>query len=178
MKNQVLETIQQRSSTRAYTKEELTNEQVQALVNAALQAPTARNNQELFFSVANTNSDVIQEMNAEMNAARGVEDPEKTFFYNAPLLILISARENVTFEGVDAGIAVQSIALAAQSMGLGSVIIGCVKPLLKGERKAYYNDKLGVPEEYSFEIAIAIGHIESTKVPHEYTEQGFVSYIK
>lgn len=178
MSNAVLETIKQRSSTRAYTNEPLTSQQIQTLVDAALQAPTARNSQELFFSVADTKSAVIQEMNAEFYSSRGVESNGKNFFYNAPLLVLISAKENVTFEGVDAGIAVQNIALAAHSMGIGSVIIGCVKGLLNGEKKAYYNEKLGVSDEYSFEIAVAVGHIENTKEPHAYQEEGFVKYIK
>lgn len=179
MSNQVLDAMQQRSSTRAYKNIPLTSEEIQALVNAALQAPTARNTQELFFSVADTKSALVQEMNAEFYAARGIEAEGKTFYYNAPLLIFISAKENVSFEGVDAGIAVQNIALAAQSMGLGSVIIGCVKMLLGNEeKKTKYFEQLGISEEYSFQIAIAIGHIENTKTPHEYSEEGYVKYIK
>ncbi len=39
----VLEAIEKRSSTRGYTDQRLTDEEIKALVKAGLQAPTARN---------------------------------------------------------------------------------------------------------------------------------------
>ena len=41
--NEVLKTIKERSSIRAYTDEKLTKEEINAVITAALQAPTARN---------------------------------------------------------------------------------------------------------------------------------------
>lgn len=43
--NEVLKTIKERSSIRAYTDEKLTKEEINAVITAALQAPTARNMQ-------------------------------------------------------------------------------------------------------------------------------------
>lgn len=177
MSNAVLENIKERSSTRAYTSQPLTKEQIQTLVDAALQAPTARNDQELFFTVMDGNSELLKEINADFYASRGVSNPTANFYYSAPLVILISARENYTFEDVDAGIAVENLALASESMGLGNVIIGCIKALLNGDKKAEYDAKLGIPEGYSFKIAIAIGYKGASKVPHEYNEATLVKYI-
>ena len=44
--NKVIETIQERSSTRGYTAEPLTQEELNILLHAGLQAPTAANRQE------------------------------------------------------------------------------------------------------------------------------------
>ena len=45
--NEVLKTISQRSSIRAYTAKKLTDAEIKALITAGLQAPTARNMQEV-----------------------------------------------------------------------------------------------------------------------------------
>lgn len=47
----VIEAIKKRSSTRGYTAEALTDAQLQALLHAGLQAPTAANKQEIHFTV-------------------------------------------------------------------------------------------------------------------------------
>lgn len=43
----VIEAIEKRSSTRGYTEEPLTNEELTALIRTGLQAPTAANKQEI-----------------------------------------------------------------------------------------------------------------------------------
>ena len=46
----VIDAIKERSSTRGYTAEPLTREQLDALIEAGLQAPTAANKQEIHFT--------------------------------------------------------------------------------------------------------------------------------
>jgi nitroreductase len=69
---------------------------------------------------------------------------------------------------VDAGIAVENMALAAESLGFGNLVIGCVYDALHGEKQAYFSEKLAIPEGYSFQIALAVGHKTDNKTPHEY----------
>jgi nitroreductase len=69
---------------------------------------------------------------------------------------------------VDAGIAVENMALAAECLGLGSVIIGCIYDAMHGEAQEYFSKKLQFPEGYSFQIALAVGHKTDNKTPHEY----------
>lgn len=47
--NEVLKAIAQRSSIRAYTAKKLTDTEIKTLITAGLQAPTARNMQEVHF---------------------------------------------------------------------------------------------------------------------------------
>lgn len=58
--------------------------------------------------------------------------------------------------------------LAAAGMGLGSVIIGCIAGVLTGEKKAYYDKMLAIPEGYSYKVALAVGVPATAKEPHEY----------
>ena len=69
---------------------------------------------------------------------------------------------------MDAGIAVQNMVLAAESLGLGTLIIGRVYDALHGEKKEYFSQALQIPEGYSFQIALAVGHKTDDKSPHEY----------
>ena len=146
----VLQVIERRSSTRGYTEQKLSGEELERLILAGLQAPTAANRQEVHISVVEGDNPVLQEI-----------ETVKSFYWGA----------------VDAGIAVENISLAAEGMGLGSLIIGCIKDALSGEKKEYFANALKFPEGYAYQIAIAIGHKAVGKKPHEYSVERNVSYV-
>lgn len=168
MSNQVLETIRQRSSARAYSAEKLTKTELDSILKAGLQAPTATNRQEIRFSVVSGDEPVLLELDEEKRRLRGQESQPHNFYYEAPVLIFLSAEEGFKWSEVDAGIAVQNMALAAESLGLGTLIIGCVYDALHGEKSKYFSQVLQIPEGYSFQIALAVGHKTDDKTPHEY----------
>lgn len=168
MSNQVLETIRQRSSARAYSAEKLTQAELDSILEAGLQAPTGMNRQEIRFSVVSGDHPILEELDEEKRRLRGQEKQPVNFCFGAPTLILLSAEDGFKWSSVDAGIAVQNMALAAESLGLGTLIIGCVYDALRGEKKEYFSRVLQIPEGYSFEIALAVGHKTDDKTPHEY----------
>ncbi len=169
----LFQTIQERSSIRAYTKEALTNSEIELLVKAGLQAPTARNEREIHISVAPADSAVVAEIQKALNP-----NASTTFYYDAPVLFFLSGKDDFKWSSLDAGIAVENMHLAAKGMGLGSLIIGCVDGVLTGEQKAYFDQKLGVPEGYSFRIAFCAGHPDTTKEPHTIDLAKDVNYVK
>ena len=71
----------------------------------------------------------------------------------------------------------RNIALAAESLGLGNVIIGVIKKALSCEKSEYFAKALKIPDGYEFEIAIAVGHKAAGKEPHKYELEKDVSYI-
>lgn len=81
---------------------------------------------------------------------------------------MLSAEEGFRWSQVDSGIAVQNMTLAAESLGLGTLIIGCIYDAMYGENREYYLEQLGIPDGYSFTIALAVGHKTDNKTPHEY----------
>ena len=168
MSNQVLETIKQRSSARAYSAEKLTQAELDSILEAGLQAPTATNRQEIRFSLISGDNPILEELDEEMRHLRGLEKQSNNFYYGAPSLIFLSAEDDFKWSKVDAGIAVQNMVLAAESLGLGTLIIGCVYDALHGEKKEYFSQALQIPEGYSFQIALAVGHKTDNKKPHEY----------
>lgn len=177
MSNQVLEVMKTRSSTRAYTDEALTESELDSVLEAGLQAPTGMNRQEIRFSVVRGDNPILTELDEEKRRLRGQEKQQHNFYYEAPVLIFLSAEDNFKWSKVDAGIAVQNMALAAESMGLGTLIIGCVYDALNGDKKEYFSRALQIPEGYSFEIALAVGHKADDKAPHEYDSKRQVTMV-
>ena len=162
MSNPVLCAIADRRSIRGYRTEQITKEQLNAILAAAVQSPSARNSQPWHFSVVQ-NTAIIKEVNDEANKLLERTDD---IFYCAPTAIFISCEASSRWGRLDCGIAVQTIALAAHSLGLGSVILGLPDAAFTGPRGAYFNQLLKFPEGYSFAVAIAIGEPTVTKEAH------------
>lgn len=177
MSNQVLSIIKERSSARAYTTEELSQKELETILEAGLMAPTGMNRQEIHFTVVKGDNPILAELDEEKRRLRGQERQPHNFYYEAPVLIFLSAEDEFKWNCVDAGIAVENMVLAAESLGLGTLIIGCVYDALHGERQEYFSEKLRIPEGYSFRIALAVGHKTDNKTPHEFDFEKQVTII-
>lgn len=169
-----LSAIASRSSTRSYTGEKLTESELETLLNAGLQAPTATNRQELHFTVVDGGAPVL----FEIQDAMGMRvRPEKNFWYDAPAVIVISGETAFHWTAVDAGITVENIALAAEALGLGNVILGCLRNAMLGENREKFAKALAFPAGYDFQIAIAVGRKASEKEPHTFDREKQVTIL-
>jgi nitroreductase len=174
MSNPVLTAIADRRSIRAYTPQQLTKEQLDTLLLAAAQSPSARNSQPWHFSVVQ-NPAILAEINKETSKTFNQDFGD--IFYAAPTAIFISCDASSRWGRLDCGIAAQTVALAAHSLGLGSVILGLPEGAFTGPRADYFNKLLQFPEGYSFAVAIALGVPAGTKEAHP-IEPDRVTYIR
>ena len=174
--NEVLKAMETRFSTRGYTDEKLTDEELNTLLRAGLQAPTATNRQEVHITVVQGDNPILMEIQEEMLKGTG-KVPPQNFYYGAPVVLLLSGEEAFGWSTLDAGIAVENIARAAEGLGLGNLIIGCIKKAMNGERKAEFASRLKFPEGYAFEVAIAVGHKAASKEPHTYSFEKNVTIL-
>lgn len=79
---------------------------------------------------------------------------EDWLFYNAPLVMIFHA---ASFgEPVDAHIAATYAVITAESLGLGSCMIGSVAPLLKNGRQL--KEKYGIPAKNKTGLAVIFGY--------------------
>ena len=172
----VLKAIANRRSHRAYTEAQLPEETLSAILRAGLEAPSARNRQPWHFSVVQS-ADLIQEVHDEAAAVMGrggsprFADPDFQIFYHAPTVIFLFGEKAFEWTEVDCGIAVENMALAAEGLGIGSVILGLPKPAFMGEKAEELRRRLGCPEGYDFVIALALGYAADTKEPHDLREE-------
>lgn len=186
--NQTQKSILERRSNRGYSSEPLTAEETQALVDAALASPTACNYQDWHFSFV-SNKALLDAFSVEYRGILMSEiAPEGGFrekyadydvFFNAPMVVFITLPKEPRsrYAQVDAGIAVENLALSAQGMGLGSVILGRPKEVFTGANGAVWEKKMGFPEGHEFAIAIAIGRYTVTKDAHPVGE-GKVGFVR
>ena len=86
---------------------------------------------------------------------------------HAPTVVFIFGEKDFDWTQVDCGIAVENMALAAEGLGVGSVILGLPTPAFKGDQADELRKRLECPEGYDFVIAIALGYANDTKDPHD-----------
>ena len=172
----VLQVISGRRSHRAYKKEQISEEVLGSILKAGLEAPSARNHQPWHFSVVQ-DAALIQAVHDEAAKVMGkggsprFADPDFQIFYHAPTVIFLFGEKEFAWTQVDCGIAVENMALAAEGLGVGSVILGLPMPAFRGEQADALRKRLECPEGYDFVIALALGYALDTKEPHELREE-------
>ncbi|NLA52877.1 MAG: nitroreductase family protein [Clostridiales bacterium] len=174
MSNQTITMIKKRRSHRSYDHQQINADQLEALMSAALHSPSARDLQPWHFSFVQ-NKELLSQINtAAHHQARLLSDANRSarfldadfdVFYHAPTVVIISSAEG-SFSPVDCGIAAQTLALAAESLGLGSVIVGLANFAFTGTDRAVLEEALHFPQDYHFVISIAIGFPTDEKAPH------------
>ena len=145
--------VQKRRSIRTFTEQELEPEQTQAILRAALMAPTSKSTRAWRFIVVD-----------DKNLLRQIADSKSMgaeFVAQAPLAVVVLMNTEETDVWVeDAAIAAVSMQYQATELGLGS----CWTQIrLRGQADGtpaddILRDILGYPQEYQAECVIAFGY--------------------
>ena len=162
--NDVIRTIKERRSVRAYTDEVLSREDVETIIDAGICAPTGHNCQPWHFTVIMNKAllDRINKKTSEVMAGseddwvhRTGSNPDFRVTYDAPVLIIVSGRKDSYDYAADCSAAIENMILAAESIGIGSVWLGLVRFFftLEDEMKA-----LNIPEGYEPFYGVAFGY--------------------
>jgi nitroreductase len=132
-----------RRSVREYTAQPVDSDVIRALIDAAVHAPNAVNQQPWTFTVvrdqavlARISDGAKRHMLATMPAKHSdyfrprLSDPNFHIFYHAPVLIIISATEQGPWIVEDCALAAENLMLAAYAAGLGTCWIGFAQGFL------------------------------------------------
>ncbi|MDR3418451.1 MAG: nitroreductase [Nevskia sp.] len=170
------EAIYTRRAVREFTEEAVAEPILRQLIDAAVQAPSAVNQQPWSFCVVRDKAllaRIAQQSKAHMLAATPagllshhfqeiLNDPKFDIFYHAPALILISSVTESPWTVENCALAAQNLMLAARAAGLGTCWIGFAQMWLRTpEGKA----ALGLPPAYVPVAPIIVGHPKSTTPP-------------
>jgi nitroreductase len=134
----IMDAIHGRRAVRAYTAQTVDEAAIRKLIDAAIQAPSAVNEQPWCFTVVRDRAlfeRISREAKAHMlrTTAAGLvahhlqstlRDPEFDIFYRAPVLIVISASRETAWAVEDCSLAAENLMLAAYAAGLGTCWIG------------------------------------------------------
>lgn len=166
------EAIYSRRSVREYTTNPVDEQTIRQLIDAAVQAPSAVNEQPWAFWVVRERSVLLQiskEAKAHMlrTPPAGVashhlrdfeRDPDFDILYHAPVLIVISSVSDNQWTIENCSLAAENLMLAARASGLGSCWIGFAQSWL-GTRDG--KAILEIPESYVPVAPIIVGHPKS-----------------
>jgi len=182
--NETLKNISERYSCRDFADTPLTDAQIKNLVDAALAAPSALNLQPWHVVVV-TDKALIEEMDAEGMKALAAADDKSAYerimsrggkmFYNAPCLFIIM-QDGSDYGVLDSGILCQNVVLAAQSIGLGTCIVGMLRVPLNSPRGDEFKKRLKLPANHKFAVGILTGTAVTGKIPHD-PDPGRVTYV-
>ncbi|HHU84566.1 MAG TPA: hypothetical protein GXZ23_05305 [Clostridiales bacterium] len=179
--NETIKAIIERRTIRDYTDQQISDEQLNILLDSAIWAPSARNKQPLLIRVLQ-GKDILDKMNFDFKETVGWDTPAYTRYnenpvhHNAPTMIFLFA-DSENSCAMDAGIMVENIAIAAESIGLGTAIIGSVRELFGGQFADKWYDILDIPKTNPFMIAISVGYKAENPEPKE-RKENMVKIIK
>ena len=176
--NDTLKTITKRYSCRSFTDKMPSNEDLAAITNAGLYAPSGMNRQNWQIIVVK-NKALISEMEKEGMRILAEQEDKSTYdrimsrggklFYNAPCLVMIAVKATNPkgAELVDLGIVAQNISLAATSLGVDNLHCGLVAFCFAGNKVDDFKKRMKFPKEYECGLGVLLGYAKEPAVaPH------------
>ena len=165
--NEILKTIKSRRSVRAYTEQQISQEDLTAILEAATYAPSGMGLQTWHFTAIQ--NDAVQE--------RG---HSRTYccYYHAPTLVIVSNEPTQWWASMDCACAMQNIFLAAKSLGIGSCWINQLGQTCDDPDVRAFLTKLGIPENHRVYGCAALGYAAAAPVKEKKLAEGTVTVIK
>lgn len=174
MEQKFLEIIRTRRSYRSYQPEQITDEQLNAVLEAGTYAPTSRGLQSPFI-VAIQNEELkarLAKMNAEIMGV--TTNP----YYDAPTYVLVFVPSDAPNGIQDASLVMENMMLAAHAQGLGSCWIHREREMFATEEGKELMKQWGLPEGLVGIGALALGYPDAEPSPAKPRKEGYTRVIR
>ena len=174
MEKKFLEMIRTRRSYRSYKPEQITDEQLNAVLEAGTYAPTSRGLQSPFI-VAIQNEELkarLAKMNAEIMGV--TTNP----YYDAPTYVLVFVPSDAPNGIQDASLVMENMMLAAHAQGLGSCWIHREREMFATEEGKELMQQWGLPEGLIGIAALALGYPNGEPSPAKPRKEGYTRVIR
>ncbi len=156
---ELLDLMYTRRTIREFTDESVTDEQVEAMLKAAMAAPSVQNVQPWHFVVVRKRK-TLDKLATVHKYAHMLE--------KVPLAVIVCGDQEASERHwvEDACVATQNLLLAATALGLGGVWISLYP---KKKHQKYVRELLDIPDHIGVLCALALGHpAEKKKVETQY----------
>ena len=184
--NKTIKSILSRRSIRSYENKIVERELIDLILECGKYAPSAVNVQPWHFTVVESRK-VLDEITAATKAQmllqndeyskRNGADPSYDTFRTALMAIIVSGMVDAKYGESDSSNAVENMALAAHSLGLGSCIIASFRSAFKGKERDRFIKLLEIPEGYEPYFALAIGYPKEYPTTRAPRRENTVNYI-
>ena len=174
MEKKFLEIIRTRRSYRSYQPKQITDEQLNAVLEAGTYAPTSRGLQSPFI-VAIQNEELkarLAKMNAEIMGV--TTNP----YYDAPTYVLVFVPSDAPNGIQDASLVMENMMLAAHAQGLGSCWIHREREMFATEEGKELMQQWGLPEGLVGIAALALGYPNGEPSLAKPRKEGYTRVIR
>ena len=142
--NETIKTLLERRSIRKFKPERIKEEELNAILDAGMYAPSGANQQSALFVVIQ-DKETLKKLSA-MNAAVLGKDIDP--YYGAPTLILVFADKSKVTPIEDASLALGNMFNAAASLGIGSCWVHRARQMFETQEGKDLLKKWGVTGDY------------------------------
>lgn len=156
MKTEALEVLKNRRAIRKYKSEQITDEELNAVVEAGMFAPTGAGTQGVQIVVVQS-PEYVARVDA-LNAKVIGKDIHP--YYGAPTIILVFETEECFTHELDGAAVCTNMLNAAYAAGLGSCWIHRCKPMFELEEGKELLKEWGLPETLTGVASMALGYAD------------------
>ncbi|MDF2593663.1 MAG: nitroreductase [Clostridia bacterium] len=184
--NETLKVIKERRSIRSYKKEQIKDEELQAVLEAGLYAPHA-GGQAWHFTVIQK-KEILEKINylaKENLKLHVVEDLRKlgndesyNGLYGAPTLVIVSGKKEFVPLEFDCAAATQNMLLAAESIGIGSCWIYFPVFAFDSQGEDDLRRELKIPQGYTPYCSLLLGYKDGSVTDVIEREHNLITFIK
>ena len=174
METNFLEIIRTRRSYRSYKAEQITDEQLNAVLEAGTYAPTSRGLQSPF--IVAIQNEALKARLAKMNAE--IMGVTTNPYYDAPTYVLVFVPADAPNGVQDASLVLENMMLAAHAQGLGSCWIHREREMFATEEGKGLMREWGLPDGLVGIGALALGYPDGGPSPAKPRKEGYARVIK
>lgn len=150
---ELFEVINKRFSNRKFLERQISNEDLNKILKAGMQAPVGRGRYEDMHITVIQDKNLLDEIN---------KLADRSVFYNAPTLVIISAKDDG--HGLDrenSACVAMNMLLAATDLGLASIYLNLVIGLIKNSDVL---NKLNLPLGFVPIVGVGLGYADGSHI--------------
>ena len=151
---ELFETIDKRFSNRKFLDKQISSDDLKRILQAGMRAPVGRGKYEDMHITVIQDKDFLNEIS---------DLTDRSVFYNAPTLVIISAKDDGHgLNKENSACVAMNMLLAATALKLGNIYLNLVIGLIK-ENKNILN-KLNLPEGFVPIVGIGLGYADGSHI--------------
>lgn len=160
---ELFDVINKRFSNRKFLEKQISNEDLDRILKAGMQAPVGRGRYE------DMHITVIQDKNL-LNEINKLAD--RSVFYNAPTLVIISAKDDGHgLDGENSACVAMNMLLAATDLGLASIYLNLVIGLIKNSDIL---NKLNLPLGFVPIVGVGLGYADGSHITEHKIDVNYI----
>lgn len=185
--NEVIQNILTRRCVRSYKEEQISDEALNTLLEAAKFAPSGFGKQSWHFTAVQNKEKIEALVSAVKEALQNstieqfkkmADNPKFDPFYNAPTIIITAYDKSEPLGTCDCSCALQNIMLAAHSLNVDSCWIQILAIVGEDPKIKRIITELGIPENYAAFATVTLGFNSKSEPKAAPRKEGTVNIVR